>query len=633
MSPTTPRGTGSGRRPHDRLGSRNGRTPARAGNRAGRSPAKGTRRPGGAARNRRRRSLRGSAQLRLRTGFVFIAVVLSFFGARLVQLQGVDPQKYAALAAAEGGTVTVELPALRGDILDRNGKPLADSVDGRMVVADPSMTRATAPALAKFLAQHLHVDYFTTLSALSQKDSRFAYIARRVPAALALRVVDDARAKGFTGLDTRNDPVRSYPNHDVAANLVGFLGTDGPLAGLEMTFNKQLAGTDGTETYEVGAGNRIPLGQSAITPAVNGSDLHTTIDEDLQWYTQRVLRQAVLGAHGDSGFAAVLDSHTGETLALADYPTYDATNPQAAPVADRNSLAMTSPYEPGSVEKVLTLSSLIDAGKVTDHTRLLVPGVLQSGDRPIKDWFPHGNLKLTLAGVIAQSSNIGTAKASRLFKQGQLRHYLTRFGLGQRTDVGVNGETAGILPSSAAWNGMIQDRVAFGQSVAVNGLQMAAAVNTIANGGVRVDPSLIQGSATTATGESVGTDHTTSHRVVSADAAHQMTLMMERVVDPDAGTAPGAQVPGYVVAGKTGTAQRVGPTCKCYNGQFTVSFAGFAPADNPRFTVYIVVQNPRNGGGGGSVGGPAFSKIMAFALRRYGVPPTGAEPSHIPTTW
>jgi cell division protein FtsI (penicillin-binding protein 3) len=189
------------------------------------------------------------------------------------------------------------------------------------------------------------------------------------------------------------------------------------------------------------------------------------------------------------------------------------------------------------------------------------------------------------------------------------------------------------VPSTAAWDGMIADRVAFGQSVAVNGVQMAAAVNTIANGGVRVDPSLIQGTATTNTGQVVGTDHSTSRRVVSADAAHQMTLMMERVVDPTAGTASVAQVPGYVVAGKTGTAQRVGPTCKCYNGQFTVSFAGFAPADKPRFTVYVVVQNPRNGGGGGAVAGPAFSKIMGFALRRYGVPPTGAQPSHIPTTW
>jgi cell division protein FtsI (penicillin-binding protein 3) len=602
--------------------------------RAGRTSAPRGRRPAMAARTRRRRrAMRGVAQLRLRTGFVFIAVVLSFFGARLVQLQGVSPEKYASLAASEGGTVTVELPAQRGRILDRDGKPLADSVDGRMVVADPSMTRAKAPQLARFLSRHLHVDYFATLAALQKQGSRFAYIARRVPASLALDVVDQARAAGFKGLDTRDDPVRSYPDHDVAANLIGFMGTDGPLAGLELAFNHQLAGTAGSETYEVGAGNRIPLGRSTVVPAHNGTDLHTTIDEDLQWYTQRILRQTVLGARGESGFAVVMDSHTGEILSLADYPTYDATNPQASPRKDRNSLAMTSPYEPGSVEKVLTLSSLIDAGKVTDRTRLVVPGQLQSGDRVIHDWFPHPTLKMTLAGVIAQSSNIGTAKASRLFAPGQLRSYLTRFGLGQRTDVGVTGETPGLLPSQAAWDGMTQDRVAFGQSVSVNGLQMAAAVNTIANGGVRVSPSLIQGSATNNVGQTVGTDGATTRRVVSKNAAHQMTDMMERVVNPDAGTAPGAQVPGYVVAGKTGTAQRVGPRCACYNGQFTVSFAGFAPADNPRFTVYVVVQNPRNGGGGGSVTGPAFSKIMGFALRRYGVPPTGAKPSEIPTTW
>jgi cell division protein FtsI (penicillin-binding protein 3) len=577
--------------------------------------------------------MRGAAQLRLRTGFVFIAVVLSFFGARLVQLQGVSPDKYATLAASEGGTVTVELPAARGDILDRDGKPLADSIDGRMVVADPTMTRAKAHDLARFLSRHLHIDYFKTLQALQQQDSRFAYIARRVPASLALSVVDQATAAGYKGLDTRDDPVRSYPDHDVAANLVGFMGTDGPLAGLELAFNRQLAGTAGSETYEVGAGNRIPLGHSTVVPAHNGTDLHTTIDEDLQWYTQRVLRQTVLGARGDSGFAVVMDSHSGEILSLADYPTYDATNPQASPAQDRNSLAMTSPYEPGSVEKVLTLSSLIDAGQVTDRTRLVVPGQLQSGDRVIHDWFPHGTLRMTLAGVIAQSSNIGTAKSSRLFKSGQLRQYLTRFGLGQRTDIGVTGETPGLLPSRAAWNGMLQDRIAFGQSVSVNGVQMAAAVNTIANGGVRVSPSLIQGKATNNVGLTVGTDEATDRRVVSPNAAHQMTQMMERVVDPDVGVAPGAQVPGYVVAGKTGTAQRVGPICACYNGQFTVSFAGFAPADNPRFTIYVVVQNPRNGGGGGSVAGPAFSKIMSFALRRYGVPPTGATPSHLPTTW
>ena len=564
---------------------------------------------------------------------MFIALVLSFFGARLVQLQGVQPEKYATLAASTGGTVSVVLPAERGRILDRNGRPLADSVDGRMVVADPVQTRKTAPALARILAKRLHIDYFATLRALTKKGSRFAYVARRVPAERAVRVVNEVTDAGYQGLATRNDPLRSYPDHDVAANLVGFMGSFGPLAGLELTFNKELAGTDGSETYEVGAGNRIPLGHSSVVPAKNGTDLHTTIDEDLQFYTQRVLRQTVLGSGGESGFAVVLDRKSGEILSLADYPTYDASNPSASPTKDRNSLAMTSPYEPGSVEKVLTLSGLIDAGKVTDRTRLLVPGELPSGDRVIHDWFAHGPLKMTLAGVIAQSSNIGTAKSSRLFKQGQLRKYLTSFGLGQRTNIGMNGETPGLLPTDAQWNGMLQDRIAFGQSVSVNGVQMAAAINTIANGGVRVAPSLIQGRATTNTGQVVGTDEATSHRVVSANAAHQMTQMMERVVAPGVGVAPAAQVPGYLVAGKTGTAQRVGDKCGCYNGQFTVSFAGFAPADDPRFTVYVVVQRPTNGGGGGSVAGPAFSKIMSFALRRYGVAPSGAKASQLPTTW
>jgi cell division protein FtsI (penicillin-binding protein 3) len=179
----------------------------------------------------------------------------------------------------------------------------------------------------------------------------------------------------------------------------------------------------------------------------------------------------------------------------------------------------------------------------------------------------------------------------------------------------------------------MQDRIAFGQSVSVNGVQMAAAVNAIANGGVRVSPSLIDGSATTDDGEVVGSDHATRTRVVSAEAAKQTMLMMERVIDPEVGVAPRAAVPGYRVAGKTGTAQRVGAECGCYDGTDTVSFAGFAPADDPRFTIYVVVQNPRNGGGGGSVAGPAFSKIMSYALRRYGEPPTGTQPSRLPVEW
>ncbi|WP_243060280.1 penicillin-binding protein 2 [Nocardioides sp. SR21] len=569
--------------------------------------------------------------MRLRMGFVVIAMVLSVFGARLVQLQGVDPNSYAAMAAAEG-LVEVDLPAERGDILDRNGKALADSVDGLMIVADPLMTAEKAPEIARFLYRELDVDYAATLNRLREEGSRYEYIARRVPATQANAVIAAAEKLKFKGLYTQHDPLRDYPVGDVAANLVGFLGTDEPLAGLERTFDDQLSGTDGSARYEVGAGKKIPLGENTVTDPVDGQDLQTTIDLDLQWYTQRVLRQTVQQWGADSGLAVVMDSQTGELLALADHPTFDANHPTESPKADLGSRAMQDVYEPGSVEKVLTLSSLIDLGLVTPRTQIVVPPSLQREDSPIGDWFDHGTIRLTLAGVLAKSSNIGTVLAADHFKSGQLHEYLTRFGLGQRTAIGVRGETEGLLPAAGVWTHQQQDRIAFGQSLSVNGVQMAAAINTIANGGVRVSPSLIMGSVTTDEGDVVGTDTTTERRVISEDAARQTALMMERVVDEKVGVAPGAAVPGYRVAGKTGTAQAVGADCACYDGTFDVSFAGFAPADDPRFTVYVVVKNPDTGGGG-SVAGPAFSKIMSYTLKRYAVPPTGTRPSRLPVEW
>ncbi len=566
-----------------------------------------------------------------------IAMLLSVFAARLVQLQGVDPDSYAQMAAAEA-EVKVVLPAERGDILDRNGEPLADSVAGLMVVADPTMTTDRAPDLAKFLSTRLKIDYFTTLDRLRVPDSQFQYIARQVPAGVARSVVEAAEEKGFEGLDTRQDPVRVYPARDVAANLVGFLGTPRksgaakPLAGFEDSFDTYLAGKDGEARYQVASGNRIPLGNSTLTEAVDGHDLRTTIDRDLQWYAQRVLAQTVRQYGAESGFAVVMDSRTGDILALPDYPTYDASKPLDSPEELFKSSALSDVYEPGSVQKVMTLSSLIDAGKVTPRTKLLIPGVLARQDRVIHDWFDHGLLKLTLAGVLAQSSNIGTVLASDKFERGRLRGYLEAFGLGQRTGVGVGGESAGLLPDPSMWTSQAEDRIVFGQSLSVNGVQMAAAINTIANDGVRIDPNLIQGSATMDDGTEVGTDTATRRRVVSTEAARQTALMMERVIDSPVAVAPGAAVPGYRVAGKTGTAQRVGAECGCYDGSFTVSFAGFAPADDPRFTIYVVVQDPASGGGG-SVAGPVFAKLMSFALRRYQVPPTNTPPSRLPVEW
>ncbi|WP_246056953.1 peptidoglycan D,D-transpeptidase FtsI family protein [Nocardioides eburneiflavus] len=585
----------------------------------------------------RRGASRGAPMLRLRIGFVVIAMALSFFGARLVQLQGVDPQSYAAMAAAEGAA-RVTLPAERGDILDRNGIPLADSVKGKMVIADPALTADRAPELATLLSERLSIDYFKALTALEGRNegSRYEYVARRVPSTLAgdtLAAVEDA---GFEGIRLEDDPIRAYPAGDVAANLLGYMGTDEPLGGFERTFDKQLAGVDGEATWQSnsGKGVRIPLRESTLKAAQNGAPLRTTIDRDLQWFTQKVLAQTVQQYRAESGAAVVMDTRTGEVLALADVPTFDANEPtEAASTDDLGSRAMSDTYEPGSVEKVLTAAALIDAGKAFPRQRFKVPPNLARQDRVIGDWFDHGNIRLTLAGIIAKSSNIGTVLAADAFTPVQLVDYLNRFGLGRRTDIGVRGETPGILTPGEAMTSQTKDRVAFGQSLSVNVVQMAAAVNTIANGGVRVSPSVISGAAVTDDGVTVGTDVATRSRVVSKQAARATAKMMEKVVDPEDGVAPRAQVPGYLVAGKTGTAQRVDPECGCYDGSTSLSFGGFAPADDARFTVYVVVHAPKVDGGGGSVAGPVFSRIMGYVLGRYGVEPTGGTPSRLPVEW
>jgi cell division protein FtsI (penicillin-binding protein 3) len=579
-------------------------------------------------------SLRGSTHVRLRVGLLVIAMLLSLFGARLFQLQGIDSRAYASRAEASG-LVTIELPAKRGRILDRNGVPLAQSIAGLMIVADPTRTTPHAEAIAKILAERLHMDYFDLLARLTKKNTRFSYVARRIPSTLASSVMNELKKHEYVGVDTRADPLRTYPAGDVAANLVGLVGDDDTaLAGLELNFNKLLAGKDGKETYEVGGGNRIPLGDNSQVKPVDGKDLTLTIDRDVQWYSQRVLRQAVQSTKAKSGAAVVMDSRTGELLAVADYPTFDPNKPGKAGKGLLTSKALGDVYEPGSVEKVLTGSSLIDAGKVTPRTKIKVPSELPVLDRTIGDWFEHGLIRLTLAGVIARSSNIGTALAAMQFTPEQLRSYLDKFGLGQRTGVGVPFETRGLLPPASIWSTLTRAQVAFGQGLSVNVLQMAAAINTVANGGERVAPSLVKGEATTANGEEVGTATTTRHRVVSPSAATKMGRMMELVTTPDVGTAPGAGIEGYRVAGKTGTAQEVGGPCNCYaQGGTAVSFAGFAPADKPRFTVYVVVKHPAEGASGGGTAGPVFRKILSYVLQKYAVPPTGTPPADMPTTW
>ena len=590
--------------------------------------------PASRAARRSLAAVRGSSLLRLRVGFLLIAMVVSVFAVRLFQLQGLDAATYAEKARAVGAVQEI-LPAVRGAITDRNGVPLAQSLDGSMIVADPTKTKDDAAAIAAILQERLGLDYIKAVQNLSWPDTRFRYIARRIPTTQAEGLVDELTELGYRGLDTRRDPVRTYPAKDVAANILGYVNAKGEAAGgAEQLFDDLLSGEDGSATYDVGGGNRIPLGDNSVTQPVDGEDLTLTIDRDLQWYTQRVLRQTVEDAGAESGVAVVLDSSTGEVLALADDPTYDPNEAVQRELDKLASRAFRDVYEPGSVQKVITAAALIDAGLVDPLTEFTVPEVLPSSDRLIRDYFPHDTLRLTLAGVVAKSSNIGTVLAAREMGSNRYYRYLRAFGLGQRTGIPGYAESAGLLSAPGTWIDIVRDNISFGQGLAVNAVQMAAAVNVIANGGVYVQPSLVMGEATAIDGTVTGSDVAEQRRVISESAARLTRDMMEMVVDPEQGTAPSARIEGYRVAGKTGTAQMINANCGCYDGElFTLSFAGFAPADDPRFTVYVVVHKPTNGGGGGSTGGPAFRKIMSYLLQRYAVPPSGSQPPVLPIEW
>jgi cell division protein FtsI (penicillin-binding protein 3) len=561
---------------------------------------------------------------------VVVAFVLSLFAARLIQLQGIDENDYAAMAVEKGAkTITLEAP--RASIYDRNGEPLAQSIDAAKLTADPTFTDENATKIATYLRNRLHLDYIETLGLLTKEDTRYVELARHLKPSVAESVVDHLNHAKLAGVYADKDTLRVYPSDDVAANLVGMVGTDNTgLFGIEATDDDLLAGKDGSATFEMAGGQQLPLADTTVVEPQEGTGIRLTIDQDLQFLAQRRLAEAVREVGGESGMAVVMDVRTGEILADADYPTFDPNHWERSPQSRYGAPSVMAPYEPGSVEKVLTFASLLDAGDVTPRTKITVPPTLKSGVDTIHDWFGHGTINLTATGAIAQSSNIATALAARQMPDAQLRDYLTRFGLGSPTDVGLRGEDSGILPPAKEWLQITKDNIAFGQGLSVTAVQMAAAISAVANGGVYVQPSIVDGYVDH-DGDFTTAPEPNTHRVVSSQAAKQVARMMEEVVGKN-GLAPTASIDGYRVAGKTGTAQRVDPACGCYHGT-VVSFAGFAPADAPRFVVYVVVQQPRAGSGGGSTGGPVFHDLMAAALQKYGVPPTGTHQPSLPVSW
>ncbi|WP_350277032.1 penicillin-binding transpeptidase domain-containing protein [Kribbella sp. HUAS MG21] len=589
----------------------------------------------------------GRPTLRLRMTFGVMAFVLSLFAGRLVLLQGVDPDSYAQAATKENARTYI-LHANRGTIEDRNGVDLAVTEDAVAITADPKQTKPVAQQLAAILAPKLTGTTTAKLVAAMSGTGRFEYLARRVSPTVWSEIQAEIKARNakiaeqnkgkpkeqqapmLVGLYTEQDPIRSHPNGSIAATLVGVTGAEGKgQSGLEYGLNDKLSGQDGQAMYEVDAkGNKIPNANHTVQEPKPGLGVQLTLDTDLQFFAEKRIEQAVKQYKASAGTVVVMDVKSGELMALANYPTFDP-NKRYKP-SDLNNPALERSYEPGSVQKVVTMAALADAGLIDLNTKLKVPGSIEVQRRTIKDHWPHGTLNMTISGVIAKSSNVGTIMAAQKMPIPQFVKYLHDFGFGEPTGLNFPGETKGRLSPGDEWPEITRSNVAFGQGLSVNAVQEAAAVNAVANGGVYVPPKLVR-NYVDANGNLTPNQTAPPRRVVSEKAAKDVTRMMEAVTAKK-GTAPQAAIDGYLVAGKTGTAQQVVPGTGKY-GAWATSFAGFAPADNPRFVTYVVLHDPQGARGGGLQGGPVFRDVMSYALQKYVVPPTGAAQPNIPLTW
>jgi cell division protein FtsI (penicillin-binding protein 3) len=568
-----------------------------------------------------------SAPRRLHVLLIAIAMALSLCAGRLLQLQGFDSSSYTADAL----TRTLPLLPARGEITDRNGLVLASTQPAVAVTADPTLTTPRAAEFAGVLAGHLGMSEVELMPLLTKTGTRFVYLKKKVPALTYSALAADLSSRNLRGIFREGDPIRTYPNGAVGASVVGFVGADGEgLAGLERTLNAQLAGVEGKETFESAPnGSKIPLGRRSITPARNGLSFQLTLDSEVQWAAERRLAEQVARTRADSGFAIVLDVKTGQVIALANAPSYDSSRPQAAPSEDRGNRAISAPYEPGSVQKILTAAALIDSGTANPSTRVVVPRRLASGGGSIKDHFSHGVLHYTMRGVIADSSNIGTALLTRQLDKQRLHDYLMSFGLGSTTSIELPGESAGIIPKPAMTNGQ-RDQVAFGQAIAVTGIQEASAIAGVVNGGIYNPPTLIK-KAFDGEGKEVGVPRASQRRVISEQSSAQVRELMQAVIDTVNGQR-NLKLDRYTSGGKTGTAQRADTTCRCYRGYVT-SFVGFAPLDDPQILTYVVISNPRRGDTGTATAAPVYRDIMNIALPRYSVIPDARPHRPLPTEW
>jgi cell division protein FtsI (penicillin-binding protein 3) len=587
------------------------------------------------------RRLDGSVS-RFRVGRFVMFVVLGIAALQLLWIQVFQGPTLSAQSANQRSTTIVD-PATRGSILDRNGNPIAFTMEAKALTFQPAKVRADLEAakakdpsepdpdrrideIAAGIASALGsvVTEKDVLAKLTSKES-FVYLVRSVDPATAAKLNQQ-----FPEIGLERQDIREYPGGSLGANIVGATGWDGHgLLGLESSLDPTLAGTDGSRTYDRGSdGAVIPGSWRDQQSAINGSSVELTIDSDLQYYVQQQVQSAKDLSGAKNASAVVLDAHTGEVLAMSNDGTF---NPSIgvgnnSPTAQMGNLPVTSPFEPGSVNKIVTASAAIEYGLTTPDEVLQVPGNITMSGVTVNDAWVHGVAPYTTTGVFGKSSNVGTLMLAQRVGEDRYADMLQKFGLGQRTDVGLPGESAGDVPSRDQWSGGTFANLPIGQGLSMTLLQMTGMYQAIANDGVRVPPRIVKATVD-ANGNATEAPRPEGVQVVSAQTASTVRDMFRAVTQSDngnqRGTGVAAAIDGYQISGKTGTAQQVDPACKCYsNSNYWITFAGIAPADDPRYVIGIMLDAPTRSsdGSGGQSSAPLFHSIASWMLQRDGVP-------------
>ena len=562
---------------------------------------------------------------RVRWARVIILFLFTIYATRLVDLQVIHGPALAQKAINSRMQTSV-LPALRGMITDIKGVPIATTVMAKNVTADQTLVQDPAGAAAAISPLvGIPVD---KIQARLTGDKKFSYVAKEVSPTVWKQIAE----LGIPGIFSESTTTRVYPANQLAGNLVGYVGAEGHgLGGLEYSLDEELAGIDGSQKVEQVNGRAIPTSEQESTDPIDGKNVRLTIDRDLQALAERALADRIKEADAEGGDVVVMDPTTGNIMAMATYPQFDPNDPGATDDKAKQNGAVTEAFEPGSTGKILTMAAVIEEGKADVNTKFTIGPTITRGGTAFHDHQPHGTLHLTLNGVLAKSSNIGTIQASELIGDKKWLQYAKKFGIGQKSGLKFPGETAGLLPDRNdpnQWSDTTFPTLAFGQGYSVNALQVASIYSTIANDGVRMTPRLVDGyqnpdGTYNQTAVSKGT------RVVSATTAKTVREMLESVVGPD-GTAPSAKIAGYRVAGKTGTANRA--TENGYSG-YTASFVGFAPAEKPSLVVAVMIHNPKNGHFGSTISAPVFKTVMMYALAQQKIAPSTTKQPKIAVEW